>query len=147
MLRLVLIASVFILFSNGRVCASTSSVAAHSCSFIGEVIDTSLRKEKGRGISHGKTLSYIDVTIHITDGETKEDSDGKMGCKTTINTESVFQMHVSIWGLFSPSIPKKGRCIKAKSEFSADGNFKSGNWLTVLEELPSHNCSTNQPKK
>ena len=142
MFRLFLYTIVFYI-SFQSVSFSSQSMAARSCHFKGLVKDVSVRKEPGQGISHGETLVYIDVTIDVIEGEYHEHTDGMMGCSVPHNSEQVLQMHGTSMGIDEPSLPKVGKCIKGSSRYSGDGNFMSGNWLTVVEELPTSACENN----
>lgn len=123
------------------ICSSNTSEAsispsAPNCYFKGQVDQISLRKEKGRGLSEGKTHKYIDVTIKMV--QINYGKDPIKGCSD--ESIQILQIHGSILGTIDPSLPKKGSCIKGYSNYSGDGNFMSGNWLNIEETLPHNNC-------
>lgn len=114
--------------------ASISPDSGKTCSIIGVVTDVQSRKEAGRGLSTGETFTYIDVTIAL------KDINDNVSCKGNKDGQSTFQMRSSFLGVYAPSVPKKGTCIKGSARIMADGNFMSGHWLTVEEKLPEGQC-------
>lgn len=121
--------------NTGELWASQSPVVA-PCPFVGKVLDRKIRREDGQGISEGQTLRYVDITIKIAQAilETKPRCDFKKG------QDVVVQMHGSVLGFFAPGYPIVGQCVKGFAQYSADGNFMSGNWLTVEEKLAPEQC-------
>lgn len=110
------------------------------CSFSGEVKEVSTRREPGRGLSEGETFIYIDIKIEPTEGALSKIENTPVGCPALDNGLMTVQMNSSMLRKYTLSLPKKGDCIKGFSLFSADGNFMSGNWLTVEETLPAADC-------
>lgn len=129
----------FLLLSYSLTYASIGPVSLR-CSFVGVVKDVSIRKEPGRGISEGETFTYIDVKISIVKDD-ENDSDSHDRCDFPIGSLQTFQMHKTLMGKNSPSVPKENSCIKGSSQFIGDGNFMSGDWLAVEETLPSEDCA------
>ena len=115
---------------------ASRSPDAPNCHFIGEIQNIEVRKEKGKGLSEGRTFKYIDITVHKV--KSAEEAEGLIGCSD--DEIQTFQMHGSFLGIYDTSVPKKGECIKGYSNYMGDGNFLSGNWLTVQEKLPSESC-------
>ena len=116
------------------------SMKAPNCPFIGKVGKLELREEDGEGISKGFSHRYIDITVFILDGTSVEPNDQMLGCDNPAGSVQVFQMHATKFKLYHPGLPRPGDCIKGYSHFSADGNFVSGNWLTIEETLEKEEC-------
>ena len=119
-----------LVFCVGFNVAGTSVMASRSmempnCHFSGVVQDISVRKEPGRGLSEGRTFTYIDITV----GHIKADGDDTGYC--SVDDVQTYQMRKG-----DKPKPKVGQCIQAFSNFSGDGNFMSGNWLNVDSLLP-----------
>jgi hypothetical protein len=142
-LKVYLFALSFIFLSCDNAVASIG-IAAPECSFVGKVTDVSIRKEPGSGMSEGQTFTYIDVTVDVVNGMEKERHNGMLGCDIPSGSVKVFQMRRTLMGKYSRSVPKVGSCIKASAQVMADGNFMSGNWLTVNEKLPKTSCSSDE---
>jgi len=134
-------ALVFLTFLGGGVSYASRSMDAPKCSFIGVVQDVNVRKEDGEGLSKGKSFTYIDVTVDIVKGHMQDATDSLLGCNIEEASRQVFQMQNSILGKYHPHVPKLGACIKGYSQFIGDGNFMSGRWLTVEENLDAASCS------
>ena len=128
------IIALFTLVITSNAIASISPDSGKTCSIIGMVTDVQSRKEAGRGLSEGKVFTYIDVTIAL------KSINDNMSCKGNADGYSTFQMHSSFLGVYAPSVPKKGTCLKGSAKIMADGNFMSGHWLTVQEKLPKEQC-------
>jgi len=118
---------------------ASRSPEAPKCYIKGKVTDVTIRKEPGRGLSEGRTFKYIDVTIHRSEKSEQNIEDLRTSGCSTENIITV-QMRGSLLGIYDPKIPKKDECIKGYSNFFGDGNFMSGNWLTVEEELTPEEC-------
>ncbi len=139
--RIFMSAFIFLGFSYSGVSHASISMEAPVCNFIGVVQDINVRKEDGKGISEGKTFTYIDVTVDIVKGGTQDSTDSASVCNIEDGSRQIFQMRNSILGKYHPHIPKLGACIKGYSQFMGDGNFMSGRWLTVEENLDAASCS------
>lgn len=129
----------FLLFLVPNAYASIS-MEAPNCPFMGKVGKLELREEDGEGISKGFAHRYIDITVFILDGTITGPNQRMLGCDIPDNSVQVFQMHATKFKLHHPALPDVGECIKGYSHFSADGNFVSGNWLTIEEILEKEEC-------
>jgi hypothetical protein len=130
-------ASVVFIYSQN--CFASISQISPKCEFIGEVESVTLRKEQGRGISEGKTFGYVDVSVKVAHFYKVNDA-YPTSCNKNKEIQT-FQIKETFLKLLSPSLPKKGQCIKASVKFSGDGNFMSGSWLTIIEELKPEDCN------
>lgn len=110
------------------------------CHFTGEVKEVSTRREPGRGISEGETFVYIDIKIAPTAAALSKIESTPEGCPALDNGQVTVQITPSMMSQHSIRLPQKGHCIKGFSRFSADGNFMSGDWLTIEETLPAEGC-------
>lgn len=123
---------------------------APACTITGKIISQTERIEPGRGLSDGQQFTYIDLETLVISQEYQSDGgrqlaesqSGGVDCKNTPGSTAVFQLQTGnqtlMQWLFGYDLA--GKCIRGSSQYFGDGNFRSGNWLTVAEELPESAC-------
>lgn len=131
----------FTVFCAGFSVAATTAMASQSmampkCHFMGVVQDIAVREERGMGLSQGQIFTYVDVTV----GQIQSEDDDTGYCN--VDDVQTYQMRKS-----DTPRPKLGQCIQAFSNFSGDGNFMSGNWLTVESQFPEEFCEVDEVSK
>ena len=124
----------FLMFSNAAPADASRSMAAPVCAIKGVVISENTRTEKGRGMSEGQVFKYHDVKINVLENgiaseEEKEIFQHHPGCNPTGEITYQKRRESSLKGIFKSDPVIVGKCIRATTNFSADGNFMSGNWL------------------
>lgn len=141
-----IVTAMFVLiFSHHNPVLASVSMAAPVCSVKGVVISEDTRTEKGQGMSEGQTFKYHDVKVKVIKSEIASAEDknifkGHTGCDP--KAEMTFQKRKdsSLKGIFKSEPDIVGECIKARTHFSADGNFMSGNWLYDIQVLDMAAC-------
>ena len=157
---LVLIA---IFFSSSQISAHASqSQRAPICEIQGQVINENDRIVELQGMSSGIKYNYHDVDVKIfksvfvdaDDEKTFENQDLPFNCN--INPESIqtYQSRTSSYeiGFISNLVNSmqtkyKGKCVKAKTNASGDGNFTYGNWIYDIEIIEQSKCGTGGAKE
>lgn len=137
-LRLVLMGA-FLCVGAGHTKAS-KGIEAPFCPFVGKVVKREMRVEDGAGLSEGTKFIYVDVSVRISESRKGEQEHSPMPCDLSEGSTYIMQMYGDIKGLRNPKIPAEGACVKGTSHLFSDGNFMSGNWLTVVETLGAEAC-------
>ena len=125
---------------------------APSCDVVGLVMTQETRKEPGRGLSEGTTFTYTDITLRIVNQAYTSEGDealaGNVGaalaCDHEPGSEVTFQLRDNNQSIMDWLLGKthEGLCVKGTSQYFGDGNFQSGNWLTITESLDGAACDT-----
>jgi hypothetical protein len=135
---------------------ASRSMEAPICSVQGVVLEQDKRMEKGQGMSEGEKFYYQDLKVKVLSLDyADEDQKNFAGtappfsCEYNPDFVNVYQNRdfdtAFEWMNFFRA-PKnyEGECISAKTQFFADGNFKSGNWIYDIKVLEDEACNTFQ---
>ena len=119
------------------------SMKAPVCEITGLVLEESYREEPGKGLSEGQIFTYHDLKIMVLSSAIYEQagSEEDITACPPVDQSFTFQKRQSE-GLFEEGL--NGKCVKAHSEFMADGNFMSGTWLFDIEELSQDQCQSTE---
>lgn len=158
---LVLIA---IFFSSSQISAHASqSQRAPICEIQGQVINENDRIVELQGMSSGIKYNYHDVDVTISassfndagDEQIFENEDLPFNCNIKLGSIQTYQSRTGshevgfVSNLINSMQTKyKGKCVKAKTNASGDGNFTYGNWIYDIEIIEQSKCGagTKEPK-
>jgi hypothetical protein len=112
------------------------------CKVAGMVVSTEIREEPGLGMSSGETFIYTDIILNISESAYNNPSDATIyseadsiyfNCKAALGQQT-YQLQ---GGSKKPEI---GECLAFKTEYLADGNFRSGNWMYDIKTIDGKFC-------
>ena len=122
-------------------------MAAPNCQVVGIVKDVSERTVKGKGLSEGQEFDYIDVRIEnrhkrfTNEGDRQaygQSDNAYFNCEADNGASATYQLQDASDKKFIKD--NIGKCIVATSNMFADGNFRSGNWLSDLKPADPSVC-------
>lgn len=119
---------------------ASQGIPQPTCNIRGEVLGIHNRVEDGQGLSEGEKLYYLDLTLLVDQVSETEVGSGTDMCGNTIGNEHVYQMHGRQVLKAKKKTPPIGACIRANTNFFADGNFYSGNWIDDIQIVKITKC-------
>lgn len=142
----VTIGTIALLVSSLPAQASISEPAP-ACQVRGIIKSVKDREEQGHGISEGRTYHYVDVEI-LNTNKTFTSSRDRAAYKNVNSSEFNCELDngkVTTYQLSTGENRKLievfiGECIVASSHMFADGNFRSGNWISGIAKIDRSDC-------
>ena len=149
-----------IIFAISPISAHASqSERAPICEIYGQVISESNRVQELQGMSSGIKYNYHDVDVKIfksafvdaDDEKTFENQGLPFNCNIKPKSIQTYQSRKDshevgfVSNLMNLIQTKyKGKCVKAKTNASGDGNFTYGNWIYDIEIVDTPKCATGE---